>query len=286
MASNAQPTPDIPKKKLKTLTVEPANVNGHQSEANDDIVKRKSVEKPPEPPLIPEEPQLRLYPCDVCNLGIRDDSTLITCRHCRLTVHPSCYGVPPEQTEKWMCDTCENDVRPECSTIYECLLCSQYENEDKSLMEPPKPTHKKKSEREKDKERLEREMIAQATEIYMKQQVEKGRPVEPRQALKATSQRNWSHVICSIMQPTISFGDAPRLRLAEGFGTTLQPAQKAKDARCKLCKDLRGALIFAESRLYAWLVAHLQIKEHYSESHGHWRSDWICGSQSFLSRTR
>ncbi|KAG8526969.1 uncharacterized protein KY384_008398 [Bacidia gigantensis] len=237
---------DVPKKRLKTTAMDTANTSGQQSETNDEVVKRKPPERPPEPPLIPEQPQLRIYPCEVCNSIITDERTFVSCRHCRLTVHLDCYGLTKERTDKWMCDTCENDTRPEYSTIYECLLCPRHENEDKAVMEPPKQTHKKKSEREKEKDRLERELITQATTLYIKQQEDKGRPVEPRQALKPTSQRNWAHVICSIMHPSIMFGDAASLRLAEGFGTALQPAQKAKEVRCKLCKDTKGSFLYCD----------------------------------------
>ena len=237
---------ELPKKKLKMTNHDFAALPGQETELNDDSTRKKLPEKPPEPPLIPEQPQFRLYPCDVCNLGVKDDPTLVICRHCRLTVHPHCYGITSDRADKWMCDTCANDVNPQKSTIYECLLCSHYENEDKAVMEPPKQSHKKKTDREKEKDRLERELIAEATTLYYKQQEEKGRPTEPRQSLKPTTAMNWSHVICSIMHSGIKYTDAPHLQAAEGFTGVLQPAPKSKEARCKLCKILKGSLLFCE----------------------------------------
>ena len=237
---------DGPKKKTKTVAPESTSQSGPQIESNEDIPKKKTPEKQPEPPLVPETPQFRLLPCEVCNSGIKDDPTLVICRYCRLTVHPYCYGITSDRMDKWCCDTCENDVRPEFSTIYECLLCPQYKNEDDSIMEPPKQSHKKRTDREKEKDRLEKELIAQATSIYIRDQEDKGRPTAPRQALKPTAQRNWSHVICSIVHPAIRFGDASRLRSAEGFGTAQQSTLKGKEGRCKLCKDTKGAVVLCD----------------------------------------
>lgn len=237
---------DQPKKRMKTMNAEVVLQDGTQTDGVDENSKRKLVEKPPEPQLIPETPQLRLFPCAVCNYGIRDDASLVTCRYCRLTVHPNCYGITGDRLDKWLCDTCENDVRPEFSTIYECLLCSIHDSEDKEIMEPPKPTHKKKSDREKEKERLEKEMIAQATSLYVREKEEKGRPTFPRQALKPTAQRNWSHTLCSVMHPSIMFGDPINLRSAEGFASALQATSNEKDLRCKLCRIQMGALLHCE----------------------------------------
>ena len=237
---------ELPRKKLKATNGEISNVPGQPIESIEEAAKKKAPEKPPEPQLIPEAPTPRLYPCDICNAGIREDPSLITCRHCRLTVHPNCYGITKDRPEKWMCDTCANDINPQYSTIYECLLCPQYENEDKSVMEPPKQSHKKKSDREKEKDRLERELITEQTALYYKQQQEKGRPTEPRQSLKPTAGRNWCHVICSIMHEPIKFFDAPQLMLAEGMESLSQITPRMREARCKLCKVSSGAVLFCE----------------------------------------
>ena len=241
-----QTAQDQPKKRIKTTTVEVTPPNGSQTDGTDENLRKKVIEKPPEPPLIPDTPQLRLYPCAVCNIGAKDDSTLVVCRYCRLTVHPNCYGITEDRLDKFLCDTCENDVRPEFSTIYECLLCPLHETDDKEIMEPPKPSHKKKTDREKEKERLERELTAQAATLYIRDQEEKGRPTLPRQAFKPTAQRNWSHVLCSIMHSSIMFGDTTNLRSAEGFASALQAVHNEKELRCKLCRLQVGALLHCE----------------------------------------
>ena len=241
-----QPGQEALRKKQK-MAADPPISAGQQNEFIEESTKKKLPEKLPEPPLIPEQPQLRLFPCDVCSLGIRDDLTLLTCRYCRLTVHPDCFGVDQDRVnEKWLCDTCANDVNPQFLTNYECLICPQQENEDKSVMEPPKQSHKKKSEREKEKDRLEREMIAEATSLYLKQQQEKGRPLEPRQSLKPTAQRNWCHVICSVMHNPLKYATSKKFLGAEGFDMIAQSNPGAKEARCKLCKASTGFVLFCD----------------------------------------
>uniref|UniRef100_A0A8C6VPS8 Lysine-specific demethylase 4A n=1 Tax=Naja naja TaxID=35670 RepID=A0A8C6VPS8_NAJNA len=47
-------------------------------------------------------------------------SVLITCKHCQVRVHASCYGVAPEKaTEDWKCSRCKANALEE-----DCCLCS------------------------------------------------------------------------------------------------------------------------------------------------------------------
>ena len=237
---------DAPKKKVKTSNLEPTMPDGPQSEIVQDIPKKKTPERPPEPQLIPEQPVLKQFPCEICSSGLRNDPALLVCTHCRLTVHPNCYGVTTDRRSNWLCDTCENDHRPENSTIYECLLCPRFMNEDEEAYEQVKQSHKKKSEREKEKDRVEKELITNANILYVRGKEESGLPAAPRQALKPTVGRNWSHVICSMLHPSIKFGDAIKFKPAEGFTEAQQASDDSQDARCKICKDIKGALVHCD----------------------------------------
>ena len=206
--------------------------------------KKKMIEKPPEPPLVPEQPRFRVLPCAICFefvAGEESAEEYLSCTRCRLTVHRSCYGVAESRTkDKWACDTCMNDTAHHFSTNYDCVLCSVREYADKELMEAPKSHHKKKNEREKEKERLERELLVHATENYYRVQREKGRPEQPRQSLKRTTNNNWVHVVCAIFHNEIKFADPKALEPAEGLGAVASPRYRSK---CKLCRKSEGACV-------------------------------------------
>lgn len=234
------PGQDGPKKKQKIAAENPV-VLGPQNGVPVEPPKKKIVEKPPEPALIPEQPRIRLQPCAVCNEFEPVNDEHLECKYCRLTVHRNCYGVAKERPkETWTCDMCANDSGHQLSTTYDCVLCSVRAYTDTELMEPPKVSHKKKTDREREKERLERELVVTATELYHRDQRTKGRPEQPRQPLKRTSGNNWVHVVCAIFHPEIKFGDPQRLEPAEGFGAV--PTAKYNTV-CKLCKKLDGACI-------------------------------------------
>ena len=235
-----QPGQEGPKKKQKLGSDIPA-VIGPPNSVPSEPPKKKIIEKPPEPPLIPEQPRIRILPCAVCYEFEPTGDQLLSCRHCRLTVHRNCYGVPDiKSSDKWTCDMCNNDTGHQVSHFYDCVLCSVREYTDKEMMEPPKVSHKKKTDREREKERLEREMVENATENYRRQQRERGKPADPRQALKRTSGNNWVHVVCAVFHYEIKFGDPRRLEPAEGFGAI--PVTKYSPT-CKLCKKDEGACV-------------------------------------------
>ena len=209
--------------------------------------KRKLIEKPPEPPLIPEQPKIRILPCAVCYefvAGEEMTDEYLCCTRCRLTVHRNCYGVADSRPkDKWVCDPCTNDVTPstvQASTNYYCCLCPVEEYPDKELMEAPKSHHKKKNDREKEKERLERELVVNATENYYRIQREKGRPEQPRQPLKRTYYGYWIHVVCAIFHYEVKFAIPKELEFAQGTGAIGTPRFRAK---CKLCKTDTGACV-------------------------------------------
>ena len=232
------PGQDGPKKKQKigSETQVPPAAPNHTVEPP----KKKVVDKPPEPPLVPEPPRLKILPCAVCNQMDPMGDQYVVCRHCRLSVHRNCYGVAEGRSgSKWTCDTCSNDSTSQVSTTYECVLCYVLYPEQE-LMEPPRISHKKKSDREREKERLEREMVIEATKGHRRKQIEQGRPFEPREPLKRTAGNNWVHVVCALWIPELRFATAKLLDSIEGIGSI--PSTNYGQT-CKLCKTNKGVCV-------------------------------------------
>ncbi|EFQ87203.1 hypothetical protein PTT_17351 [Pyrenophora teres f. teres 0-1] len=238
--ATAQPIIEPPKKKQKTAMAITNGDSGTSTPVNEPTSKKKEKEKPvpapkaPTPPPVPAPPKLRALPCAVCRSA---EGSRLECSACRLTVHKACYGVEEtRQANKWYCDTCKNDKKESVSYTYECVLCPHKETEQE-FYEQPKVTHKKKTDRDREKERMEKELVDKAKEEYRIRQQEKGRPLVPREPLKRTADNNWVHVYCAIWHPEIKFSSAARLDMVEGIGApTLR-----YDAVCKLCKTTEGA---------------------------------------------
>lgn len=122
---------------------------------------------------------------------------------------------------------------------YECVLCPVAESHTE-LVEPPKVTHKKKTDRDREKERLERELVNKMLGEYRMTQRSKGRPEIPREPLKRTADNNWVHVKCAVWMPETKFSNAKALELVEGVGSPLIKY----DQICKICKmSDRGACV-------------------------------------------
>ncbi|KAI5293643.1 putative PHD type zinc finger protein with BAH domain-containing protein, partial [Ascosphaera acerosa] len=205
----------------------------------------KAASPMPEPPLTPEPPRVKMLPCAVCGKVEPQDDEYLTCIDCRLAVHRACYGVPLEppaasearqdgaDTEvRWVCDTCANDREPRAILTYKCALCP-VDFTEQELMEPPRFSHKRKTDREREKERLEREMVIEAIRLYRERQLAIGKPTDPREPLKRTEANNWVHVHCAVYHPEVKFGDATRLEPAEGLGLI---ARERRLEICKLCR--------------------------------------------------
>lgn len=203
--------------------------------------KTAAIEKPEPPPIVPDPPKARTLPCAVCNrVEPASNDEHLSCRDCRLTVHRNCYGVRPSRNGvKWLCDMCSNDRSPVISTCYECVLCPVTWTEHE-LMEAPKVSHKKKTDRDREKERLEKEMVQEAIKLYRQRQEAVGKPVGPREPLKRTVGNNWVHVMCAVWTPEIKFGTAKELEPAEGFGFI--PGDRYREV-CKICKSNKGACV-------------------------------------------
>jgi hypothetical protein len=199
-------------------------------------VEKKKAPKlptPPPPPIVPDQPRWRELPCFVCNVLDSAGESPIVCSHCKLSVHKRCYGLATQAIPaKWICDQCTNDRTPTVSTEYMCTLCP-IEETTLEMLEAPKVTHKKKSDRERDKERLEKVLADSVQLEYNKKQASLNRPSNPREPLKRTDGNNWVHVQCAIWTPEIRFSEASLLERAEGFSVI--PMERY-DAICKICK--------------------------------------------------
>lgn len=75
---------------------------------------------------------------------------------------------------------------------------------------------------------------------YKLDQVAKGRPPVPREALKRTAANNWVHLTCAVWTSETKFGDVKALDLVEG----IPQIPKAKyEQVCKICKKSNGACV-------------------------------------------
>lgn len=203
--------------------------------ASDGADKKKALKlpTPPPPPIVPDQPRWRELPCFVCNVLESAGERPIVCSHCKLSVHKRCYGLLTQVVPtKWVCDQCTNDRTPAVSTEYMCTLCP-IEATAHEMLEAPRVTHKKKSDREREKEKLEKELMDSVQLEYNKKQANLNRPSQPREPLKRTDGNNWVHVQCAIWTPEIKFSEASLLERAEGFSAI--PLERY-EATCKVCK--------------------------------------------------
>ncbi|KAF2187854.1 hypothetical protein K469DRAFT_108805 [Zopfia rhizophila CBS 207.26] len=234
-----QPVAEPPKKKQKTAAATVDKDSGTSTPITEPASKKKEKEKvapppkAPTPPPVPAQPRLKVLPCAVCR---QVEGMRLECAACRMTVHKACYGIEEVRNGKWFCDTCRNDKKESVSYTYECVLCPHKVTEQ-DLYEPPKVSHKKKTDREREKERMEKELVDKAREEYRHKQQEKGRPIFPREPLKKTADNNWVHVYCAVWLPETKFSNAHRLDMVEGIGA---PTLRYEPV-CKICKTSKGA---------------------------------------------
>ena len=225
--SNGEP----PKKKSKVDGTLPAD----QLKKKEKPIPTPKEPTPPPPPIIPAQPQWKVLSCAVC----KAPGDTIACAHCNLTVHRQCFGLRENEGLRsdgdvhWVCEQCVNDRNPQVSTDYSCCLCLTEETLI-DLVEPPKVSHKKKTDREREKERMEKELADGMRAEYRARQLAQHRAQLPREPIKRTTGNNWVHVYCAVWMPEIKFSDAKKLEMAEGFQQI--PAAK-HEAVCKLCKN-------------------------------------------------
>jgi PHD-zinc-finger like domain/PHD-finger len=206
---------------------------------------------PSPPPPQPAMPKFRDWPCAICNSEDETNDELLKCRDCRLVVHRKCYGQLGIRNAgaKWSCDMCSNDRKESASVVgssmdpasydYKCVLCP-VDLTPRELVETPRVSHKKKNDRERERERVEKEFAVQLSETYRLQQKNRGRPTLPREPLKRTADNNWAHVTCALFIPEIKFSSAKTLDAAEGVPFALR---YRKADQCSVCKTNNGAAI-------------------------------------------
>jgi hypothetical protein len=259
LATGAEP----PKKKIKSSfdrdSTDPVVDSGGVTTSGQK--KKAASEKPAGPPPAPELPKPKMLPCAICGEMDPMGDQHLSCKECRMTVHRNCYGVVGESRSpsKWVCDMCFNDKNPQVSIVsksfstlnslliyiqqYKCILCP-VEHTEHDFVEPPKVTHKKKTEKERERDRIEREAAQRVADFYRKKQEEMNKPVNPREPLKRTANNNWVHVTCAVFTPEVKFGNAKALEPSEGIPSI---ASARYDEVCKVCKQKNGACVGCHS---------------------------------------
>ncbi|KAI9687242.1 MAG: putative PHD type zinc finger protein with BAH domain-containing protein [Bathelium mastoideum] len=144
---------------------------------------------------------------------------------------------------------------------YVCRLCPIFRTEQ-DLVAPPKQSHKKKTDREREKERLEKELADQLRADYKRDQQKAGKPVEPREPLKQTHQNNWVHITCATWMPELKFSNAKALEKVEGFNSI--PLLRFEQ-QCKVCGTNNGACISCHK-------CHSTFHVECAHQHGYWFS--------------
>lgn len=268
-ANGQQGGQEPPRKKLKGSA--DADRNGPDSSSAAQSKKKEKAAEKPAPPPVPEIPKPKTMPCAIClQLEPLGDQHL-SCRECRMSVHRNCYGIVDNRAPgKWTCDMCLNDKNPQVSIVslrvdppppynprpaqeslcansmsfslqhYKCVLCP-VEHTEHDFVEAPKPTGtKKKTEKDRERERVERELAVKAAEYYKKKQEETNRPVNPREPLKRTADNNWVHVTCAVWTPEVKFAMAKALGPCEGIPSI--PRARYAEV-CKACKKQGGACV-------------------------------------------
>jgi hypothetical protein len=115
---------------------------------------------------------------------------------------------------------------------------------EQDFVEPPKILTKKKNEKDRERERIERESAQQAADFFKRKQAEMNKPQNPREPLKRTTGMNWVHVTCAVFTPEIRFGRADALSPSEGFQTINRPRF---EETCDVCQTNCGACVSCHS---------------------------------------
>lgn len=102
------------------------------------------------------------------------------------------------------------------------------------FVEPPKVLHKRKSEKDRGRDRVEREHVQKIADFFRKRQEELNKPLDPREPLKRTVNNNWVHITCAIFTPEVKFGTARALEPSEGIYNI---PKERWDETCMVCKQ-------------------------------------------------
>lgn len=123
------------------------------------------------------------------------------------------------------------------------MLCPVQHTEH-DFVEPIRSTHKKKTEKDRERERIERENNLKAAEYFRKKQEELNKPAGPREPLKRTANNNWVHVTCAVFTPEVKFGNAKALEPSEGIPSV--PLVRFSEI-CRACKQKGGSCVTCHS---------------------------------------
>lgn len=123
------------------------------------------------------------------------------------------------------------------------MLCP-VEITEYDFVEPPKITNKKRTEKDRERERIERDNNTKAADFFRKKQEEMNRPLNPREPLKRTANNNWVHVTCAVFTPEVKFGCAKALEPSEGIPSI---ASGKYDEICTACRHRGGACVACQS---------------------------------------
>ncbi|TFK39718.1 hypothetical protein BDQ12DRAFT_697826 [Crucibulum laeve] len=153
------------------------------------------------PPPTSTAPQIRCLACTKNGpLG-----KVLKCKKCQMKIHAGSIGaiVDPAQVENWTCELCENEETLEASINSDCLLCPRVPHDDKKHKPYP------------------------PADSYLR-------------ACKPTEGQGWSHILCAVFTPELTFTDSSRLRLVEGLNTISRHRWTTK---CCLCNEMEGSVI-------------------------------------------
>ncbi|KAJ7251303.1 hypothetical protein C8J57DRAFT_1520648 [Mycena rebaudengoi] len=134
------------------------------------------------PPQAFVAPQIRCMAC----LKNGPLGKVLKCKQCEFRIHAGSCGavVGPESVDSWICEPCQNEESQEASLNSDCLLSPR---ERKGVVKKIPPGG-----------------IAPGSYLH---------------ARKPTEGQGWTHVLCSVFIPELTFTDAARLRSVEGLST-------------------------------------------------------------------
>ncbi|KAJ7251321.1 hypothetical protein C8J57DRAFT_1352816 [Mycena rebaudengoi] len=112
------------------------------------------------------------------------------------------FRVHAESVDSWICELCQNEESQEASLNSNCLLSPR---ERKGVVKKIPPG-------------------GIASDLYL-------------HARKPTEGQGWTHVLCSVFIPDLTFTDVVLLRSVEGLSTI------TRHGWCSLCGDAQGAVI-------------------------------------------
>lgn len=177
---------DSPRKRRTKKEVEEEH---HEQEEEEEVDIDEHAENERE--LTPEDEDdlkldvsMRPNYCVVCH-DLDPALEQLYCKNCSMLVHAKCYGFvdPVDPKREWLCDVCENDREPTCSTIYECEVCTL------------RPPHYSQWTNGTAKD------TSQCVDAY-----------------KRTFDGKWGHVRCAIFTPGFFFNNVRTLQPIEHYG--------------------------------------------------------------------